>query len=53
MFMLIKDNRVYRKKNKKLMKSINYELEKGRMMTEQMIIQQFENEKIKAKLDYL
>jgi hypothetical protein len=26
MFMLIKDNRIYRKKNKKLVKSIHYEL---------------------------
>ena len=37
MFMLIKDNRIHRKKNKKLMKSVQYEMERGYVMGEQLI----------------
>lgn len=37
MFMLIKDNRVHRKQNKKLIKSIEYEMEKNKGLAEQMI----------------
>jgi hypothetical protein len=53
MFMLIKDNRIHRRQNKKLLKSIDYEMEKSKAMAEQMIALQYENEKMKAKISYL
>lgn len=37
MFMLIKDNRIHRRQNKKLQLSINYEMEKNVTLAEQMI----------------
>ena len=43
MFMVIKDNRVHRKRNQKLTKSIYEELERSRCISEQMLIHQIEN----------
>lgn len=43
MFMLIKDNRIHRRQNKKLHISINYEMEKNVSLAEQMILLREEN----------
>lgn len=48
--MLIKDNRVHRKQNKKLLKSMECELDKNRELAEQVIQLQLENEKMKLRL---
>jgi hypothetical protein len=37
MFMLIKDNRIHRRQNRKLLTSISYEMEKNVALAEQMI----------------
>jgi len=38
MFMLIKDNRIHRRQNRKLLTSISYEMEKNVALAEQMIL---------------
>lgn len=43
MFMLIKDNRIHRRQNKKLHVCINYEMEKNVSLAEQMILLREEN----------
>lgn len=53
MFMLIKDNRIHRKQNKKLMKAVEHEMEKNQGLAEQMIKLQLEHEKLKVKINYL
>jgi hypothetical protein len=53
MYMLIKDNRIYRKKNKKLLKSVELEMEKNVTLAEQMILIRAENEKLKVKIGCL
>lgn len=50
MFMLIKDNRIYRKKNKKLIKCIDQELEKSKNITQELLVTQLENEKLKMRI---
>lgn len=50
MFMLIKDNRIHRKQNKKLIKIVEHEMEKNKGMAEQMIKLQLEGEKMKMKI---
>lgn len=48
--MLIKDNRIYRKKNKKLIKCIDQELEKSKNITQELLVTQLENEKLKMRI---
>ncbi len=43
MFMLIKDNRIHRRQNRKLLTSISYEMEKNVALAEQMILLREEN----------
>ena len=50
MFMLIKDNRIHRKKNKKLIKCIDQELEKSKNITQELLVTQLENEKLKMRI---
>lgn len=53
MFMLIKDNRVHRKQNRKLLKTATMEMEKNRGLADQIIKLEMENEKLKLKLSNL
>lgn len=53
MYMLIKDNRIYRKQNKKLLKTLEAEWERNAGLAEQMLLLRNENEKLKIKVGCL
>lgn len=50
--MLIKDNRIHRRQNKKLKSTVNYQIEKNVVLAEQMLLLREQNEKMNFKLSY-